>query len=112
MGLPCLTSLPIVRAAEQWTELSMHAWSEGVPEPCVCLRLRDSVENPCLARRHAWRTGSPRTEVDCSVTHCLYQNIWRATGFQLERGGPAPDVHLLSTCRSALIVLPLPVPAP
>ena len=29
-------------------------------------------------RRWEWKGGTPRTEVDCSQTHCLYHNIWCA----------------------------------
>jgi hypothetical protein len=49
---------------------------------------------------HRWekeRSGSPRTEVNCSVTHCIYENLWYNNGrFFLLVDGPHPVVGFIS----------------
>lgn len=46
------------------------------------------------------RVRSPRTEVNCSDTHCIYDNLWYNNGrFYLLVDGPEPAVSItLSSC--------------
>ena len=55
----------------------------------------------CAARWAALHnSSSPRTEVECGTTHCIYRNLWYNNGrFFLLVDGPAPvvrpsDAHL------------------
>lgn len=46
-----------------------------------------------LSRWSSDRMGSPRSEVNCSDTHCIYQNLWYNNGrFYLLVDGPDPVV--------------------
>ena len=71
------------------------------------------MESFCLepGRWQEDRGGSPRTQVNCSETHCIYENLWYSGGrFFLLVDGPDPVVSegplsgaaLLSQCTMAL----------
>ncbi len=46
------------------------------------------------------RGGSPRTQVSCSETHCIYENLWYSGGrFFLLVDGPDPVVRCPSVGR-------------
>ena len=46
------------------------------------------------ARWATEREGSPRSEVNCTVTHCIYENLWYNNGrFYLLVDGPHPVVR-------------------
>ena len=46
------------------------------------------------AGRRAWAGASPRTEVACTETHCIYERLWYNNGhFYLLVDGDTPVVH-------------------
>ncbi len=58
----------------------------------------------CAARWETERLGSPRTEVNCTVTHCVYQNLWYNNGrfFLLVDGPDAVVSHCHLHCKDLL----------
>ncbi|CAL8471513.1 g11055 [Coccomyxa elongata] len=66
----------------------------------------------CIVEGHAclgWATereGSPRSEVNCTVTHCIYENLWYNNGrFYLLVDGPHPVTGWKMTRNQDLNVL-------
>ncbi|EIE21972.1 hypothetical protein COCSUDRAFT_66769 [Coccomyxa subellipsoidea C-169] len=71
-----------VEEYEYWDE-GKQVWTSKRPPACIVQGHAGSNE---------WETerlGSPRTEVNCTVTHCVYQNLWYNNGrFFLLVDGP------------------------
>ncbi|KAL0050159.1 hypothetical protein WJX82_005404 [Trebouxia sp. C0006] len=58
-------------------------WKPEMPQTCA-------VRGAPAKQGYAWLNGTPRTEVECAATHCIYRNLWYNNGrFYLLVDGPA-----------------------
>ncbi|KAK9813868.1 hypothetical protein WJX73_002532 [Symbiochloris irregularis] len=87
-----------VQQYEFWDE-GRQRWTNNRPSACLQPGTKDLA-------RHQWRGGSPRTEANCTITHCIYENLWYNNGrFYLLVDGDKPVDGWMLTRNQALNVL-------
>ncbi|KAK9828787.1 hypothetical protein WJX72_002076 [[Myrmecia] bisecta] len=66
---------------EYW-DARLQKWTGTLPAACTV----PGLQNP---EGWTWRNNTPRTEVVCTATHCIYENLWYNNGrFYLLVDGP------------------------
>lgn len=68
------------RPAELWDVPEYEYWDEqrqrwGAKQPAAC-----TVRGQAKTDTTIWKDGSPRTEVNCSSSHCMYEKLWYNNG--------------------------------